>query len=344
MATNSQFGKREAAQIASEYGLPKLSSVRPVQEFTDEDQRLLETNRGKFVVRFQAPKSEIELKREIDLLSFLRKHGIPTSVPLSDSKGRYCSEWGERQLAVYKFVEGHRVAVEDLTPGQLENIGRLMGDLHVLGKAYKKGVDNRFGFERVAEIYAGVRGRLPQYLKKITRTLDEEVEYLRNYLETKLPKGIIHGDLVAENLRFKGDKVTEVFGFESAARGKFIFDLAAAVNALCFENGGYSLKRFEALITGYEALRTLSLAEWDAFPNELRFSAFRFTVARLRDFFETPGDERLRINKDFQDSYERLGILRREREGGMEAMLMAMATGYDYRKYQKVKAGERRSH
>ena len=32
-----------------------------------------------------------------------------------------------------------------------------------------------------------------------------------------------------------------------------------------------------------------------------------------------------------------------EREGGMEAMLMAMATGYDYRKYQKVKAVERRS-
>jgi hypothetical protein len=33
--------------------------------------------------------------------------------------------------------------------------------------------------------------------------------------------------------------------------------------------------------------------------------------------------------------------LRREREGGMEALLMAMATGYDYRKYQKIKAGEK---
>jgi hypothetical protein len=56
-----------------------------------------------------------------------------------------------------------------------------------------------------------------------------------------------------------------------------------------------------------------------------------------------PVDERKRINKDFQDFYERLLILRREKDGGMEAMLMAMATGYDYRKYQKVKAVERRS-
>jgi homoserine kinase type II len=195
----------------------------------------------------------------------------------------------------------------------------------------------------VAEIYAGVRGRLPQYLKKIVRTLDEEIEYLQNYLENKLPKGITHGDLFTDHLLFKGEKVLAVVDFEAAGRGKFIFDLATAVNSLCFEDNRYVLKKFEALIAGYEGLRTLSLAEWDAFPNELRFSAFRFTVTRLRDFFLTPGDKRQRINKDFQDFYERLLILRREREGGMEAMLMAMATGYDYRKYQKVKAVERRS-
>ena len=54
-------------------------------------------------------------------------------------------------------------------------------------------------------------------------------------------------------------------------------------------------------------------------------------------------DDRERINKDFQSFYDRLLILRREREGGMEPMLMAMATGYDYRKYQRVKAVEKRS-
>jgi hypothetical protein len=33
-------------------------------------------------------------------------------------------------------------------------------------------------------------------------------------------------------------------------------------------------------------------------------------------------------------------VLRREKEGGMEGLLMAMATGYDYRKYQRVKGDE----
>lgn len=342
MVAHVQLGKREAAQIAEEYGLPKVVNVRPLSICPDEQRRLLETVRGKFIIEFGDSRSEIEAKREFDLLSFLRKHGIPCAAPLPDRRGRLCIEWGGCQVAVYRFVDGHRVAVSDLSLAQLENVGRLIADLHLLGKAYKKGTESRFAFERVAEIYAGVRGLLPSYLKKIVRTLDEEAEYLRNYLENKLPKGIIHGELGAESLRFKGDRVVEVLGFDVAARGKFIFDLATAVNGLCFTNGSYSLKRFEALIAGYESLRTLSLAEWDAFPNELRFSAFRSTVTSLREFFFDPGDDRRRINKDFQDFYERLGILRREREGGMEAMLMAMATGYDYRKYQKVKAGERR--
>jgi homoserine kinase type II len=342
MAVRTDLKKKEASELAADYGLPKLIAVRPIREGSVNTHVLLETVKGRFLVKIDEVKSEIEVKRELDLLLFLRKHGFPCPAPLADRRGRHCRDWGGRQLSVYRHVDGRTVAAEDLTASQLENIGRVLADLHLVTKAYKKGVEGRFSFERVAEIYGEVRGRLPHYLKKIVRTLDEELEYLQSYLEAKLPKGIIHGDLFAESMRFKGDKVVAVLEFETAGRGKFIYDLATAVNALCFKDARYALNRFESLISGYETLRTLSLAEWDAFPNELRFSAFRFTVTRLQDFFLNPADERKRINKDFQDSYERLLILRREREGGMEAMLLAMATGYDYRKYQKVKAVERR--
>lgn len=342
MAVYTHLTKREASELAADYGLPKLVGVKPVPEGSVNTHYVLETAKGRFVVKIDEVKSELEVKRELDLLLFLRKHGLPCPVPLADNRGRHYRDWGGKHLSVYKYIDGHTVAPAKLTLGQLENVGRVLADLHLIGKTYKKGVENRFGFERVSEIYNGVRTRLPPYLRKIVRTLDEEVEYLRNYLENKLPKGIIHGDLFSDNIMFKGEKVVAVLDFEAAGRGKFIFDLATAVNALCFEDDRYSLERFQSLIGGYEALRTLSLAEWDAFPNELRFSALRFTVTRLRDFFLNPVDERQRINKDFQDFFERLLILRREKEGGMEQMLMAMATGYDYRKYQKVKAVERR--
>lgn len=343
MVVHTKISKREVNDIAADYALPRVINVRELADASLNTHYLIETAKGKFLLKVDEVKSEIEVKRELDLLLFLRKHGFPCTVPLADRRSRHHREWHGKSLSVYRHIDGHPVGAEDLTSGQLENVGRVLADLHLICKAYKKGVENRFGLERAAEVYLDARGRLPQYFKRITRTLDEEVEYLNHYIEGKLPKGIIHGDLMSDSIMFKGEKVVAVLNFEAASRGKFIFDLANAVNVLCFEGGRYVLKRFEALIAGYEALRTLSLAEWDAFPNELRFSAFRFAVTRLRDFFINPVDERQRLNKDFQDFYERLRILRREREGGMEPILMSMATGYDYRKYQRVKAFEKRS-
>ena len=110
---------------------------------------------------------------------------------------------------------------------------------------------------------------------------------------------------------------------------------------MCYYEERYHIGRFNALLDGYQSERTLSLAAWDAFPNELRFSAFRFTLTRLRDFFFRHMDEKRRVNKDYREFFHRLRILRRERSGGMDQMLLTMATGYDYRKYQKIHAEEK---
>lgn len=368
--------KHEVTDLAEEYSLGKVTSVTSApsawsRRGNHQTNLLLDASRGKVIVRFDEVKGELDVKREVDLLLYLRKHGFPCPQPLADRKGRHYREARGACVIVYKHIDGKQPNVENLSSVQIENIGRSLSDLHVLGKGYKKGIDNRFSFERVADLYAEIRGQLPSYFKKITRTLDEEVEYLGSYLEGKLPKGVINGDLFEENLLLKGEKLVGMLDFEAACRGKFIFDLATAVNAVCFAEGKYDLKRFESLIAGYESVRTLSLAEWDAFPNELRFSALRFTVTRLREVLALPdaelglaaiteergaalprpeerngngagSDERVRAARAFQDFFDRLSILRREREGGMEPMLLAMATGYDYRKYQKVKAVEKK--
>ena len=69
----------------------------------------------------------------------------------------------------------------------------------------------------------------------------------------------------------------------------------------------------------------------------MRFAALKFGVVSLHRFFDAGREEGERINNDFRRYIERLRVLRREVDGGMESLLMAMATGYDYRKYQRVK-------
>ncbi|MGC1340709.1 MAG: homoserine kinase [Candidatus Binataceae bacterium] len=342
MAVYTELSKPFLKELSDDYALGRVSGATGVAEGSVNSNYILETAKGKFLLRIDEVKSENELKREIDLLSFVRKHGFPCPHPMQDRMGRFYRAFNNKCVSLFRYQEGRMLPAEKIKLSHLETIGHALGDLHVIGKAYKKGIDNRFSFERIADLYLSVRSRLPNYVRKICRTLDDEVEYLTRYLEGKLPKGIIHGDLFPDNLLFRGEKLTAVLDFEAACRGKFIFDIATAVNALCFVDGAYSLDRFRALLGGYESVRTLSLAEWDAFPNELRFSSLRFTVTRLHDFFLAPLEGRPRVDKDFNEFFDRLRVLRREREGGMEPLLMAMATGYDYRKYQKVKATERR--
>ncbi|HYB99707.1 MAG TPA: phosphotransferase [Candidatus Limnocylindrales bacterium] len=332
--------KKALGDIAAEYGLGKIGPTSAAIPEWGSKRYILEVSKTNYELQVRSLEDEFDLRRELELLMFLEKHSFPSPRPVSDRRGRQFIEREGHYLVLYKMPLGKQAVGDQLSLKAVHSMGRVLGQLHMVGRGYKKAIDNRFGFDRIFEAYAAVRRRIPPYFKKIIRTLDEETEYLGNYLETKLPKGIIHGTVHCYGILVRGDQVVCLGDFDAACRGKYVFDLATAVNAMCFVEGGYSLERFEALMAGYESLRTLSLAEWDSFPNELRFAALRFAVTRLCEFFEGEPDEQNRINTDFREYLDRLRVLRREKEGGMEGLLMAMATGYDYRKYQRVKSGD----
>jgi len=337
MAIYTTIYKRDCAKIAEDFGLGDLTSYTGIRNGSVNTHYLLETKRGKYFVKIDEVKSELEVKQELELLLFLKRHGFPCPLPIKSKKGKFYHEFHQKYLSVSRYLDGTELPIASLTSTHLETLGHALANLHLIGRGFKKGIDNRFGFPKIIAMYREVRKKLPSHLKNIGRVLDDEASYLENYLDNNLPKGIIHGDLFSDNAKFKGSRLVGIVDFEAACRGKLIYDLATAVNALCFTEGRFRIDRFEAFLSGYEGLRPLSLPEWDSFPNELRFSAMRFTVTRLRDFYIRKMDEDKRLYKDFKEFFERLLILRREKEGGMEDLLLAMATGYDYRKYQKSK-------
>ncbi len=341
MAVYTILDRGTLVGVAACHGLGKLAKAAGVPAGSVNTHYLLETSKGKFFLKIDEVKSAPEAQHELDLLLFLRSQGFPCPRPLADREGHYFHNYGGKAVSVYPPLPGRTFSEAELTLTQLQQAGQMLGSLHMLTQSYKRVIDNRFSFERIVELYDWVRARVPGHFKQVIHTLDDEIAHQQQFQEDKLPKGVIHGDLFADNLLFRGGKLVGVLDFEAACSGKFIYDLATAVNALCYREGGYVFERFEALLQGYQQVRTLSLPEWDAFPNELRFSALRFTVTRLKDFFLRPMDDGMRVNKDFREFFARLQVLRRERPGGMDRLLLAMATGYDYRKYQKIRVQDK---
>lgn len=335
MAVYTVLDRKTVGHLVKPYGLGKLLKVTGVPAGSVNTHYLLETSKGKFFLKIDEVKSESEARRELDLLLFLHTAGFPCPKPCIDRQGRYLHNYDSKIVSISPYLSGKALPEAGLTLAHLEQTGRTLAILHLAGQGYTQEIENRFRFERVMMLYQEVKAQLPPYRRHLVHILDDEVAYQQEFLENNLPKGVIHGDLFADNLLFRRGKLIGVLDFEAACQGKFVYDLATAVNALCYIEGGYVIERFEALLGGYQSVRTLPLVEWDAFPNELRFSAFRFTVTRLKDFFFRPMDDALRVNKDFQEFLERLQVLRRERPGGMDRLLLAMATGYDYRQPPK---------
>jgi homoserine kinase type II len=337
MAVYTVLGRKEITSFVDGYTLGKLRKWSGIPAGSVNTHYLLETSKGKFFLKIDEVKSFPEAQRELSLLLFLRSQGFLCPQPLPNQRDRYLSEYESKPVSVYPYIVGNVFSDDTLSLPHLEKVGQALASLHLLTQTYKRNLENRFRFECIAASYQEIKLRLPAYFRHLVHVLDDEIQHQAEYAEERLPKGVIHGDLFADNLLFRSGKVVAVLDFEAAGYGKFIYDLSTAVNALCYINGGYAIDRFDTLLRGYQNVRTLTLGEWDAFPNELRFSALRFTITRLKDFFLHPMDDRQRVNKDFRNFFERLQVLRRERPGGMDRLLLAMATGYDYRQYQKVR-------
>jgi homoserine kinase type II len=337
MAVYTVLTRKTLAGFAAEYDLGRMLKYAGIPAGSVNTHYLLVTSKGKFFLKIDEVKQPQAVQRELDLLLFLRSHHFVCPCPLANRNGKYLSAYEGKTVSLYPYLAGKSLSEKALSLQPLEKIGQTLASLHLLGQTYRKHIENRFCFARMAELYQEIKTQLPPHFRHLTHVLDDELAHQAQYADDHLPKGIIHGDLFADNILFRSDKIAAVLDFEAAGYGKLMYDLATAINALCFIDGAYLIERFEALLGGYQSVRTLTLGEWDAFPNELRFSAFRFTLTRLKDFFLHPMDSQQRVNKDFRDFFDRLQILRRERSGGMDKLLLAMATGYDYRQYQKIR-------
>jgi Ser/Thr protein kinase RdoA (MazF antagonist) len=130
MAVYTHLDRRHLAQLADDYALGKVQASYGVSAGSVNTHYRLDTAKGRYFLKIDEVKSEMEVKREIDLLLYLRKHGFPCPQLIVDRKGRQYRELGGKCLSLYKFIDGHSRTAGELTLGQIENAGRVLADLH----------------------------------------------------------------------------------------------------------------------------------------------------------------------------------------------------------------------
>lgn len=182
----------------------------------------------------------------------------------------------------------------------------MLARLHLASAGFTTRLPNRFGLIATAARWSRIRAkaRIPATHRA---EIDAAVAELSRRPPPVGPVGVVHGDWFCDNLLFEGSRITGVLDFEAAATDALAFDVATAVNALCWlpdDPDRFRTLRVNALLEGYRQAKGPSPVDDDSLGFWLRGTALRFTISRIIDFRMRRSS--LRVEKDYRDFLRRL--------------------------------------
>jgi Ser/Thr protein kinase RdoA (MazF antagonist) len=241
-------------------------------------------------------RTDEELRSELVWMAAVAKHGTKVPEPLLSKAKVYLHDVGGFQVDVLSWLNGStfRQAVDTWPTEKLlpvySSLGQEMAKFHAGMDAWSVPAD----FKRWSWDRKGLLGETPvwgRFWENPTLNYDDRIllEAFRakanadlKSLESGLDYGLIHADLLSDNVMLDGD-VIQFIDFDDGGYGFRLFDLVTALVKLIDWSGYEMLKT--ALLDGYQKVRAIDLSAFDLVM-ALRCVTY---VGWIADRLEEPG-------------------------------------------------------
>jgi homoserine kinase type II len=262
------------------YAVGGLTELQPIASGIENTNYFVTTERGRYVLTLYERLPASELPFYLNLMAHLARGGVEVPAPVPDRTGALFSLLNGKPAGLVARVDGAPVSA----PSQVHcaHVGAALARLHVASQTYRARLTNRRG---PAWWRQAARAVKPHLDAAQVALLDGEIRFQTGFGRGKLPKGAIHGDLFCDNVLFAGNRVAGIIDFGFAATDFFAYDLAITVNDWCTQeaDGGLDRALAAAMVSAYDATRSLTQDEREAWPALLRAAALRFWLSRLYD-------------------------------------------------------------
>lgn len=244
------------------------------------DVYFVQTLAGRWVLRVTAANGHTPaaVQSEIDMLRHLDHAGIAVAAPVARRDGEYVTVLhapeGARAAVLFTFVE--QTPSHDATPEQARYYGAALAHMHHAADLYPAVIhrpphDYGFFIEEPLERL----GSFPPFTRHTA-----ELAYLREAAPTlwaqasQLPKnapyyGFCHGDAKSDNALYRDNGAVILIDFDCGGTGWRVYDLATYIWVQIVDGPELDWSRqavFRALLEGYQSVRPLSAAEYEALP------------------------------------------------------------------------------
>lgn len=260
--------KDDVGKILEKYNLGKVGKIKVVKGGIINYNFDVETEKGRFIVRFMGSKMKDHNRKKFDLkfevLDYLNNKDFPykVPVPIKNKVGRYLTRIGEKHAWVYERIHGQ--SIPKLNEIQIKELTKATS-------VYSKFVSKRKWKFKVDDY----KWLLEKYLRmkkvKGKRSLDkmmlENIDFFeKTFLEWKkkpFNKNIvpIHSDLHQGNVLFDGDKIIAILDFGNIKVSSRVRDVAYLVRTFCFDGIKLNRTKMNALLKEYDKVSPLSKKE-----------------------------------------------------------------------------------
>ena len=307
MAVYTKIISKDIHLINSKFNIDEIKSFQGIKKGIENTNYLLKTKKEKFILTiFEKRVSNKEIPFFMKLMDNLNQSKISCPKPLKDKNGNYLIKLKNKTACVVTFLKGKDK--QTLNLNNCYQVGKIISQMHSITKKLKFSRKNSMGIKKLNPLLKSIKFKSKKN-SNLEKFLIQNLNNIKKNWPSKLPYGIIHGDLFVDNIFFNKDKLSGVIDFYFAANDFFMYEIAICINALCFDKKKNKFlinkQKVKNLIKGYESVRKITIREKKSLNILCRGAAIRYLLTRLYDYSNTPKTALIQI-KDPNEYYQKL--------------------------------------
>ncbi len=287
MAVYTHISEDDLKQLLSRYDIGALERFEGIEKGVSNTNYHVFTTQGRFVLTlFEEHRVQSkDLPFFFAYADHLNAHGVRCPSAIKDKKGAVVQRIQNKAAALIEFLDGCDIPRGQTNDYHCAQMGSFLGRTHLAVQDFAQSRLNEWAPVTFKARFNLLRSQISKTFPKAT-DLIEKTLFDVTALEGSLAGGVCHLDLFPDNVFFKDDEITAMIDMYFAANAPFIYDLAITVNAWCFDRDNYfDVQKFQALLRGYEEIKSLSVSGKAVFQPALRVAALRILLSRLEEWF-----------------------------------------------------------
>ena len=288
MAVYTEVADEELDAFVNSYEIGALLSYKGIAEGVENSNFLIHTETGSYILTlYEKRVNPNDLPFFLGLMEHLSAAGLNCPTPVRNKEGKALGHLAGRPAAIVTFLEGMWVRRPNVD--HCEQLGAALARMHEAGRDFAIERGNALSVPGWRPLFAMCADRADTVQPGLKAEIEAELDLFEAQWPDDLPKGVIHADLFPDNVFFLRNQLSGLIDFYFACNDLLAYDIAVCINAWCFEpDDMFNVTKTRALIKGYQSVRSLTRAEYDALPMLARGAALRFLLTRLYDWLTVP--------------------------------------------------------